>query len=412
MGARLATACCICGGGPAGMMLGLLLARAGVDVIVLEKHADFLRDFRGDTIHPSTLEVLHELDMLDAFLAEPHQKVHRVAGVVGGIATPIADFSRLPVRCRFIAFVPQWNFLDFIARQGARYPAFHLRMACAAVGLAVRDGRVAGVRARAADGGTLDIDADLVVAADGRESRLRAEAGLSVRDIGAPIDALWFKLPRRAADPPGVMGRFDAGRVMVTLDRGDYWQCAYIIPKGGFERLREAGLPAFHAGVAAIAPDLADRVGDVRSWDDVSLLRVRVDRLRTWHRPGLLCLGDAAHAMSPLGGVGINLAIQDAVAAANILAQPLRRGTVAASHLHAVQRRRMWPTRATQALQVAAQNRLLRPMLEATTRPGPPLPLRLLRRSAWLRRLMGRLIGLGFRPEHVATPVAGVPPTG
>ncbi len=387
------------------MMLGTLLARAGIDVIVLERHADFLRDFRGDTVHPSTLEVMHELGLLDAFLAEPHQKVDRIVAVVGGTPTPIADFSRLPVRCRFIAFVPQWNFLDFLARHGARYPTFHLRMACAVTGLIVRDGRVTGVRARSADGGMVEIDAALVVAADGRGSRLRAEAGLAVRNLGAPIDALWFRLPRRATDPSGVMGRFDAGRVMVMLDRGDYWQCAYIIAKGGFERLRDSGLADFRAGIGALAPHLADRVGHVRTWDDVNLLQVRVDRLRTWHRPGFLCIGDAAHAMSPLGGVGINLAIQDAVAAANLLAEPLRRGTVTEAHLHAVQRRREWPTRATQALQVAAQNRLLRPLLETTKRPGLPLPLRVLRRSARLRRLMGRLIGLGFRSEHVATPL-------
>jgi 2-polyprenyl-6-methoxyphenol hydroxylase-like FAD-dependent oxidoreductase len=403
-----ATRCCVAGGGPAGLMLGLLLARVGIDVVVLEKHADFLRDFRGDTIHPSTLQLLHELGLLEDFLREPHQKVRSLHAIVGGRTLTIADFSRLPVQAPFVAFVPQWNFLDFLARAAAQFPSFRLAMAAEAADLVMRDGIVAGVRVRAG-GAEATLDADLVVAADGRGSRLRAAAGLAVEDLGAPIDVVWFRLPKRADDPGDVMGRFEAGAILVTLDRGDYWQCAFVIPKGGYDRLRADGIVAFRARLAAAAPHLADRVETLRSFDDTSLLTVRVDRLPVWHRPGFLCIGDAAHAMSPIGGVGINLAIQDAVAAANILSEPLKSGAPSEADLAAVRRRRWFPTRATQALQVRAQDRLLAPLLGATARPGAPLPLRLVSRSRLLQGLVGRLIGLGLRPEHVTARAAGAP---
>lgn len=401
----IAARCCVCGGGPAGLMLGLLLARAGIDVVVIEKHADFLRDFRGDTIHPSTLELLHELGLLEDFLREPHQKVARLGAVVGRTELTVADFSRLPVRAPYVAFVPQWNFLSFLARAAARFLSFRLLMETEATGLISRDGSVAGVRARGREG-AMDIAADLVVAADGRGSRLRAEAGLAVEDLGAPIDVVWFRLARRAADPAGVMGRFQSGSILITLDRDDYWQCAYVVPKGGFEGLRAAGLGAFRTAIADAAPHLADRAAGIADWNAVSLLTVRVDRLRTWHRPGFLCIGDAAHAMSPVGGVGINLAIQDAVAAANLLADPLRTGAPSEAALAAVRRRRWWPTRATQALQVLAQNRILSPVLGSTGTLAPPPPLRLVARSRALQGLLGRLVGLGLRPEHVRTPEA------
>jgi 2-polyprenyl-6-methoxyphenol hydroxylase-like FAD-dependent oxidoreductase len=401
---RIETRCCIAGGGPAGMMLGFLLARAGVDVVVLEKHADFLRDFRGDTIHPSTLEVMHELGLGEAFLALPHQKVAGISGVIGGATLRLAEFARLPVRSPFIAFMPQWDFLDFLADRGRRYAAFRLRMETTVEDLVREGDRVTGVIAKGPDG-RVEIRAELVVGADGRDSAVRRLAGLAVRDIGAPIDALWLRLSRRADDAGGAFGRFDAGRIFVTLDRGTYWQCAFVIPKGGFDALRERGLESFRAAIASIAPFLADRVGEIESWNHVSLLTVRVDRLDRWHRPGLLCIGDAAHAMSPVGGVGINLAVQDAVAAANLLWRPLRDRFLTEAHLAAVQRRRAFPTRATQRLQVIVQNRVLDSVLAGTT-PGPPWPVRLLDRFALLRRLPGRLVGMGFRPEHVRSPDA------
>src|SRR5688572_27843930 len=328
-------ACCIAGGGPAGMMLGLLLARAGVDVIVLEKHDDFLRDFRGDTIHPSTLEILHELGMLEDFLRLPHQKVDALAAQVGDTTVRIADFSRLPTRCGYIAFMPQWDFLNFLAERAARFRTFTLRMGAEVTGLIEDSGRVGGVRGRGKDG-PFELRADLVVAADGRHSLVRDEARLPVQSLGAPMDVLWFRLPRRPGDPEQTMGRFDAGRIFILINRGDYWQSGYVIAKGTFEQIRAAGLHAFREGLTKVAPFARDRVSGI-GWDDVKLLTVRVDRLRRWHRPGMLCIGDAAHAMSPVGGVGINLAIADAVAAANILAAPLREGRVTHEHLQAVQ---------------------------------------------------------------------------
>lgn len=377
------------------MMLGLLLARAGVEVLVLEKHADFLRDFRGDTIHPSTLEVIAELGLLDELLKLPHQKVAAIGGMFGDTEFGIADFSHLPTRCGFIAMMPQWDFLNFLASHAARYPAFKLRMRTEVVALTQR-----GVRATTPEG-PLEIDADLVVGADGRSSTVREQAGLEVQDLGAPIDVLWFRLSRRASDPAASMGRFDAGRIFVLINRGDYWQCGCVIPKDAAEEVRQAGLQAFRESIARLLPFAADRAGEIKDWEQVKLLTVRVDRLRQWYRPGLLCIGDAAHAMSPVGGVGINLAIQDAVAAANILARPLREGRVSTEHLEKVQRRREWPVRVTQRLQLLVQNRVIARVLRANERLKPPLFFRLLSRFPLLRRIPGRLIGLGVRPEHV-----------
>jgi 2-polyprenyl-6-methoxyphenol hydroxylase-like FAD-dependent oxidoreductase len=400
---KITTQCAIAGGGPAGMMLGFLLARAGVDVLVLEKHADFLRDFRGDTIHPSTLEVMHELGLLDEFLKLPHQKVREIGGIVGDEKVIFADFTHLPTRCGFIAFIPQWDFLDFLADQAKLYPGFKLMLRAEVDDLLWDGDRVVGLRAKLPDG-TLDVSADLVVAADGRHSKLRALAGLEVEDLGAPMDVLWLRLPRRPGDGSQTLGRIQAGRLFVMLDRGDYWQCAYVIPKGGFEALRAQGIEAFRADLVALNPALADRVDGIGSWDDVKLLTVRVDRLKRWCRPGLLCIGDAAHAMSPVGGVGINLAIQDAVAAANILAETLRARLVTEELLAKVQKRRQWPTEMTQAVQLFVQKRIISNVLGMTATPRPPFIITLFNRFPLLRRIPARLIGMGFRPEHVRSP--------
>ncbi|MCC7048143.1 MAG: FAD-dependent oxidoreductase [Alphaproteobacteria bacterium] len=398
-----ATRCCFAGGGPAGMMLGLLLARAGVDVTVLEKHGDFLRDFRGDTIHPSTLEIMHELGFLEEFLRLPHQEVRELGGQVGDLPVTIADFTHLPVRSKFIAIMPQWDFLDFLARKARAYPGFHLLMRAKAKRLVERDGRVAGLVAET-DAGKVQIDAPLVIGADGRHSTVRQAAGLAVQTLGAPMDVLWFRLSRRPDDAAETMGRFDSGRIFVLINRGEHWQCGYVIAKDSLARVKAAGLEAFRAEVARLAPFAADRIGEIASWDDVKLLTVGVDRLRTWYRPGLLCIGDAAHTMSPVGGVGINLAVQDAVAAANILAVKLADGRVTDADLAAVQARRACPTRMTQRLQLLVQRRVIGRVLE---RPGPikpPLAVRLLARCPFLRRIPARLIGLGVRPEHVRSP--------
>jgi 2-polyprenyl-6-methoxyphenol hydroxylase-like FAD-dependent oxidoreductase len=398
------TTCCIAGGGPAGMMLGFLLARAGIDVVVLEKHKDFLRDFRGDTIHPSTLELIYELGLLDEFLKLPHQKVETVGIQIGDEEVTLGDLRYVPTHCKFIAFMPQWDFLDFLADQGRRYKKrFDLRMRAEATALIERHDRVVGLRAKTPRK-DLEIYADLVVGCDGRHSDIRRLAGLQSEDYGAPMDVLWFRLSRKEGDRPGVFGRAEAGVLLVMLDRGDYWQCAFVIPKDGLESVKAAGLEAFRTRIAEIAPAVKRRVGEIASWDDVKLLTVSVDRLRQWHRPGLLCLGDAAHAMSPVGGVGINLAIQDAVAAANILAEPLRAGEVSGQHLHAIEKRRLLPVKLTQAMQLTIQKRIIGRVLMMKEKLTLPWPFRLFRMFPVLRRIPARIIGVGFRPEHVRTP--------
>src|SRR5262245_16215925 len=400
----ISTRCCIAGGGPAGMMLGLLLARAGIDVVVMEMHADFLRDFRGDTIHPSTLELMGELDLLDQFLKLPHQETRSLAAQIGDTVLGIADFSHLPTRCRFIAIMPQWDFLNFLADQASRYPTFTLKMRTEATGLIEEEGRAVGVRAATPEG-SLDVKAALVVAADGRHSTVRHAAGLPFDAFGAPMDIFWFRISRRPTDHADTMGRFDPGRIFIMINRGDLWQCGYVFAKGTAEKIRERGLPAFREDVGRLAPFLRDRVDELRQWDDVKLLTVRVDRLRRWYSPGLMCIGDAAHAMSPVGGVGINLAVQDAVAAANTLAGPLRSANVSPDHLRQVQKRREFPTRVTQRMQLAVQDRVITRVLGQAGPLSPPLLLRIIASLPIARRLVARLIGLGVRPEHVRTPV-------
>ncbi|MDP8981897.1 MAG: FAD-dependent oxidoreductase [Acidobacteriota bacterium] len=394
-------ACCIAGGGPAGMMLGFLLARAGVETVILEKHADFLRDFRGDTIHPSTLEIMYELGILDKFLSRPHQEVQHLDGQVGDNYLTIADFTHLPTHCKFLALMPQWDFLDFIVQESKRYPAFHLRMQAEVTGLIEERGRVTGVRVTTPQG-PLEVRADLIVAADGRGSVVRKQAGLEVIDLGAPMDVLWMRLSKRPDDPSQILGRVDPGHILVLLDRGNYWQCAFVIPKGAFSEVQKKGLDSFRADLAGLAPYLGNRVHELKDWNDIKLLTVAVDRLRQWYKPGLLAIGDAAHAMSPVGGVGINLAIQDAVAAANILSAPLRGKSLTLSHLRAVQRRREFPTRVTQRIQIFIQTRVIgRVLVSRNAKLSLPLPLKLLRRYPFLRRLPARVVGVGIRPEHV-----------
>ena len=385
------------------MMLGFLLARMGVDVVVLEKHADFLRDFRGDTIHPSTLEVMYELGIVDDFLRRPHQEVRQLKGQIGTETITVADFTHLPTHCKFLGLMPQWDFLDFIVEQARRYPSFHLKMQAEVTDLIEEGGRVVGVRARNPEG-MLEVRADLTVGADGRHSVVRERAGLAVLNLGAPMDVLWMRVSRRPTDPAQTFGRIDAGRILVFLDREDYWQIAYVISKGKADELRQQGLPAFRRELVRLAPFLENRVEELRDWDEIKLLTVAVDRLRRWFRSGLLCIGDAAHAMSPIGGVGINLAIQDAVATANILGERLRLGTVNEGDLAAVQQRRTFPTRATQRMQLIVQNNVIRRVLDTTRPLTPPWPIKLLGRWKFLQRIPARMVGLGFRPEHVKTP--------
>ena len=401
----ITTQCCIAGGGPAGMMLGFLLARAGVNVVVLEKHADFFRDFRGDTVHPSTLELMFELGLIDEFLKLPHQKVETLMAQVGAEHLQFVDFRHVPTRCKFIALMPQWDFLNFLAEHGKRYKTFDLRMKAEATDLVEEGGRIVGLRATTPDG-TLTIRADLVVGCDERHSTVREKAGLESEDYGAPMDVLWFRMPRKDSDSADTFGHIEAGKLMVMLDRGDYWQCAYVIPKGGIERVKSEGIEAFRQRVVEMSPFLADRVGELKSWDDVKLLSVTVDRLRKWWRPGLICIGDAAHAMSPIGGVGINVAVQDAVAAANRLASPLRSRKVTDKDLQAIQQRRTPPVRFTQWLQLTIQKRVISRVLGSQRRPKPPLFFNLFNIFPVLRRIPARLIGVGIRPEHVRTPEA------
>jgi 2-polyprenyl-6-methoxyphenol hydroxylase-like FAD-dependent oxidoreductase len=400
----ITTRCCIVGGGPAGMMCGYLLARAGIDVVVLEKHADFLRDFRGDTVHPSTLELMYELGVLEDFLRRPHQELAQIGAQVDDFVVTVGDFTHLPTYCKFVGLMPQWEFLNFIAEKAKAYPGFHLHIQTEVTDLLIENGKVAGVRAKSQNG-ALEVRADLTIGGDGRRSIVREKVGFEVLDLGAPIDVLWMRVTRQPGDPNQTLGRFRAGKILVTLDRDEYWQCAYVIPKGGFDAIRERGLVSFRQEISSVAPFLRERLGEIKDWNEVKLLSVAVDRLRQWSRTGLLCIGDSAHAMSPIGGVGINLAIQDAVAVANELAAPLAKGAVSDEHLRAVQRRREFPTRVTQGFQVFAHKRFIGP---AMRHPHPitslPLPLKLLRMFPILRRIPARLVGMGVRPEHVRTP--------
>ena len=401
---ELSARCCVVGGGPCGLMLGFLLARAGIDVIVLEKHGDFLRDFRGDTIHPSTMEVMFELGLLDEFLKLPHQREDVIVERFGTRKYALADFRFLPTRAKYLALMPQWHFLNFLAEQGRNYPSFHLRMSTEAVELLEEQGRVIGVRANGPDG-KIEIRTDLTVGCDGRHSTVRACSGLAVEDLGAPMDALWFWLPKHADDPMKTTSSLEAGRSMVLMDRGDYWQCAFMILKGSIDETRRAGLPELRAEIAALFPPFADRIDTLADWEQIKLLNVTVNRLKRWYRPGLLCIGDAAHAMSPLLGVGLGLAVQDAVAAANILWGPLAAGTLCEADLARVQKRREFPTRFTQGIQMLLHRSFDRALRQAESRAlEAPLSVRLLAALPLLRRLPARLVGMGVRPEHVHVP--------
>lgn|ERR1700676_1310829 len=405
MSETIETRCCIAGGGPAGIMLGFLLARAGVSVVVLEKHGDFLRDFRGDTIHPSTLELMYELGLLEEFLKRPHQEIRELAGQVGEEIVTIGDFSHVPGHCKFLALMPQWDFLDFLKEQASRYSTFQLKMPAEVVDLLEENGVVTGVRAKTPVG-MLEVRAGLTVGADGRHSVVRQRAKLEALDLGAPMDVMWMRLSRRSNDPERTFGHVDQGRILVLLNRETYWQCALVIPKGEAERIKQKGLEAFREALAEFEPFLRDRVGELRDWKDVSLLTVAVDRLTKWCKPGLLCIGDAAHAMSPIGGVGINLAIQDAVATANLLSRILLSGVPSEKQLNRVQARRNFPTQATQRMQLFIQNNVIRRVLSSTKKLTLPWPLKMLRRWPILRRIPARIVGVGFRPEHVKTPEA------
>jgi 2-polyprenyl-6-methoxyphenol hydroxylase-like FAD-dependent oxidoreductase len=402
----LETQCCIAGGGPAGMMLGYLMARAGVRTVVLEKHADFLRDFRGDTVHPSTLQAMVDLGLIDGFLKRPHSELHQIGVEIDGKSMQVVDFSHLPVDCKFVAFMPQWEFLNFLAEEGKKLPALTVLMQAQATELIQEDGRVAGVRGHTAEG-PLEVRANLTVGADGRASILRDQAGLKVEDLGAPIDVLWFRLSRDPGDADQLLGRVNNSYFMVTIDRGDYWQCAFVIPKGGAERAKARGIANFRTEVAEAAPFLAAKTAELESVDDIKLLTVTVDRLEHWSKPGLLFIGDAAHAMSPVGGVGINLAVQDAIAAANLLAGPLVAGKALSAHdLDAVRRRRILPTRLVQGFQVLAQNRLFRPSTDDNRTRIDPRSVDIISQIPLLGRLAARMIGLGVRLERVRSPKA------
>jgi 2-polyprenyl-6-methoxyphenol hydroxylase-like FAD-dependent oxidoreductase len=396
----LETTCCVVGGGPAGMMLGYLLARAGVAVTVLEKHQDFNRDFRGDTVHPSTLEIMYELGILDDFLKVPHQKLNYAGGVYGDFAFKAADFSSLPTHCNYVALMPQWDFLDFLAAKAKQFPSFTLRMQHEATDLLSESGRIQGVAAKTADG-TAEIRADLVVGCDGRHSLTRQAAGFAVEELGVPIDVLWFRINQATTTPEHVLGNLNYGKALVLIPRGDYYQAGLVIRKGSFEQIRQQGLAEFRRQLRLIAPFLGDQVEELQDWEQVKLLSVQINRLQQWYRAGLLCIGDAAHAMSPAGGVGINLAIQDAVATANILAGPLREGRVTEQLLAAVQRRREFPTRAVQFLQVNMHKGLT----TVFRNPGPataPWQLKVLVNIPGIQHGMARVLGMGIRQEHIA----------
>jgi 2-polyprenyl-6-methoxyphenol hydroxylase-like FAD-dependent oxidoreductase len=400
---RETTTCCIAGGGPAGVMLGYLLARAGVSVIVLEKHKDFFRDFRGDTIHPSTLELMNELGLLEEFLKLPHQELPAIGGLFGDYAFMAADFSHLPVKCKFIALMPQWDFLNFLSAHGKQFRTFDLRMEHEVTGLLEADGCVTGVRVETPEG-EIEIEADLVVGSDGRHSVVRDAARFEVMDIGAPVDVLWFRISRRADDPYQSLGRIDYGEMLILINRGDYFQSGLIIRKGAFDSVKEAGLSAFRNSLFRVAPFLGERVEEIKDWDQVKLLSVQINRLHKWYRTGLLCIGDAAHAMSPAGGVGINLAVQDAVAAANILATPLREKRVTESQLAEIQERREFPVRVVQSIQARAHNASLN-FLGRPEKAHAPWQMRVFLGIPGIKQILGRAIGLGIRPEHIHSPL-------
>src|SRR5882757_9119713 len=402
MAEKLQTRCVIAGGGPAGIMAGYLLARAGVPVIVLEKHADFFRDFRGDTIHPSTLELMYELGLLDEFLKQPHQELRELRAVINGQTVPIADFTKLPTRCKFIAFMPQWDFLNFLSTHAKKFPGFQLLMEHEVVDLTFDQQRVTGVRAKTSRG-ELEIRADLIIGADGRHSIIQACAGLERQEFGVAIDALWMRISKKQDDPQQSLGFFQQGKLLVLLDRCDYWQCGFVIPKGGFDDIKARGLQQLQNDIASFAGFLRDRVAELDDWSKIKLLTVQINRLRNWCRDGLLCIGDSAHAMSPAGGVGINLAIQDAVATANLLAEKLRTGPVSVDDLRKVQARREWPTRLIQAMQVFIHRRVVTGRT-SDRKQSLPFIFRLLKWFPVLRQIPARFIGIGPRPEHFRSP--------